>query len=28
VLLYVFLFPDSGFAQKVKHAANNKLLQM
>jgi len=25
-LLYVFLFPDSGFAQKLQHAANNKLM--
>ena len=26
VLLYVFLLPDSGFAQKLKHAASYKLI--
>jgi len=26
VLFYVFLLPDSGFAQKLKHAASNKLI--
>jgi len=26
VLIYVFLLPDSSFAQNLKHAANNKLI--
>jgi hypothetical protein len=25
VWIYVFLLPDSGFVQKLKHAASNKL---